>query len=159
MRKIVIALAAIGAWLTVSASYSAVPANSNDPAVIRALEEEWERALLAADYRALERMLAPEFKLMVAGQRRPGFTPRAEWFANLRNFRIEEYETEVVDVVMAGNTAVATVQGSWKVVAGQSRRENRFILSDTWVKRHGRWTVVYRHATNLPTDSPSAGAR
>jgi hypothetical protein len=160
MREALIVLAAFGGSFMVSASAGAAPAKLDDAATIRALEEEWERALLAGDDRLLQRILAPEFRLMGATQRGPNFTPRSEWFANLKNFKFDVFRTDVVDVVIAGNTAIATVEGNWRVkVAGQADRENRFILSDTWVKRGGRWAVVYRHATNLPKDNPPTATR
>jgi hypothetical protein len=136
IRKALIVLAAFGGSFLMSASASAASATVDDAATIRALEEEWERALLVGDDRLLQRILAPEFKLMGATQRGPNFTPRLEWFANLKNFKFDVFRTEVVDVIIAGNTAIATVEGNWRVkVAGEADRENRFILSDTWVKR------------------------
>jgi hypothetical protein len=160
MRSVLVILAALGSWLTMSASASAAPVKGSDAATIHALEEEWESALLTGNHRALERILAPEFKLMGPGRRGPGFTPRAEWFANVKNMKLDQYNTEVLDVIIAGNTAIATVEGNWKVsFAGQSSRESRFVLSDTWVKRNGRWSVVFRHATTLPNDSSPAASR
>lgn len=151
MRKILLALAASGAWLTVASGANAAPAGADDAATIRALEEEWGQTFLTGNHRPLDRILAPEFKLMRAGKRGPGFTPRSEWFANLKSFKFDQFNIKVVDVVVAANTAIATVEGDWKVsMAGGGSRDERFILSDTWVKRNGRWAVVFRHSTPIP---------
>lgn len=48
--------------------------------------------------------------MMVVSKRRADFTLRSEWFYNLKGFKFEEYKTEVVDVVVAGHTATATVE-------------------------------------------------
>jgi ketosteroid isomerase-like protein len=78
----------------------------------------------------------------------------------LNNMTFDEYETEVVDVVVAGNTGIATVVGHWRVRSPSGGgRNNRFILSDTWVKRNGRWAVAFRHATTVPNDNPPAATR
>ena len=63
-----------------------------------------------------------------------------------------------LDVVAAGDTAVATVAGRWKVtLAGRGTRDENFIVSDTFVRRGGKWQVVYRHSTPHALPHPSTG--
>ena len=90
-------------------------------------------------------------------------TSRAQWFANLASYKFDQFEARVVDVAVDGDTAVATVEGHWKVgMPGRGPREENFILSDTFVKRGGAWQVLFRHSTPSPrasTASPSAAAK
>ena len=128
------------------------PAYADDSSDIRALEQKWASAFLTGDRQFLARILAPEFKLMRAEGGKTLFTPRARWLDNLSRYAFHEYHVRVTDVARAGNTAIATVEGRWKVsYAGRGTREESFILSDTWVKRNGRWQVVYRHSTPFGT--------
>ncbi len=130
------------------------PAHADDAADIRALEERWGASFLNGDRAFLEGILAPEFKLMRAADEKVLFTPRASWLATLGNYKFHSFDVRVADVSVVGDTAVATIQGGWKIsYTGRGTREEKFILSDTWVKRDGRWQVVYRHSTPFGTVS------
>lgn len=144
---VLLGLAALG-W---SAAASADTASD-----IRALEDRWAKAFMTGDNRFLQRLLAPEFKLMRTEGNRTQFTNRAQWFERLRHYKMHEFEVRTVDVVASGNTAVATIQGRWKVgMPGRDgTREENFILSDTFVRRGGAWRVLYRHST--PSPMPAA---
>jgi ketosteroid isomerase-like protein len=148
-------LLAASAFLAFSA-----PARADTAAEIAAIEQGWGEAFLKGDRAYLEQLLAPEFKLMRAEGGRAIFTPRAQWFANLANYHFHVFEVRTTDVVTAGDTAVATVQGRWKVsYTGRGTREEDFILSDTFVKRGGQWQVVYRHSTPFPLPAPAPSER
>jgi len=126
----------------------ATPAQADDATDISALEAEWSKAFLASDYAAIERIVAPEFKLFGLGpDGKVVFTLRANWMANAQRMTFKEYETKVIDVTSAGDAAVATIEGHWNVsMAGVGELNERFVLTDTWVKRNGAWQVVFRHA-------------
>lgn len=68
----------------------------------------------------------------------------------VRTWVFTEHPSRVLHVKLYGDTAVATVQG--KLVAernGRSYRNNEWIVADTWVRREGRWQVVFRYADTL----------
>jgi len=126
-------------------------AQADVAADIRAQEAAWETAFKTGNHATLRSLLAPEFRLMRADNGKVLMTSRAQWFAALGSYTFHEFEARVVDVAVAGNTAVATVEGHWKVgMKGRGIREENFILSDTWVRRGGKWQVVYRHSTASP---------
>ena len=152
MRTSVLALAA-----TAFASAFAAPARADTAADIAAIEQAWGRAFLDGNRAYIEALVAPEFKLMHAGAPAADFTPRAEWLANAGRFIFHEYEVRTVDVVAAGDTAVATVEGRWKVgmQGREGTRDQRFLLSDTFVRRGGQWQVIYRHSTPFPAANPA----
>jgi ketosteroid isomerase-like protein len=143
-------------WMTLSFAALALgisaPAQADDASDIRALEQQWGASFLSGDRAFSLGILAPEFRLMRAEGGKVLMTPRDRWFAMLENYTMHSFEARVTDVTVAGNTAVATVEGGWKVsYPGRGTREETFILSDTWVKRDGRWQVVYRHSTPFGT--------
>ena len=126
-------------------------AQADTAADIRAQEAAWEKAFKTGDHAFLRSLLAPDFRLMRAEGGKVLTTSRAQWFAALGNYTFHEFEARVVDVAAAGNTAVATVEGHWKVgMKGRGIRDESFILSDTWVRRRGKWKVLYRHSTPGP---------
>ena len=131
------------------------PAAADTASDISALEQTWGQAFLKGDRGFLERLLTPEFKLMRAEGNKTLFTPRAQWLASFDRYIFHEFVVRTVDVVEAGDTAVATVTGRWKVgMQGRAgTRDETFILSDTFVKRAGAWKVLYRRSTPSPNPS------
>lgn len=133
-------------------------ARADTAADIAAIEQRWGEAFLKGDRAYLESVLAPEFKLMRAEGGKTLVTPRATWFATLDRYTFHLFEVRTVDVVAAGDTAVATITGRWKVtLAGRGTRDETFIVSDTFVRRGGAWQVIYRHSTPHPLPQPSTG--
>ena len=126
-----------------------------DPAVseISRLEQQWGQAFVKRDFDFLERIIAPEYRLVVA-QPDGSFdiTRRAEWMANSRAFTHHAFAVQTIDVNRAGNTAVASAQGLWTVAMrkGEPARQLRFFVTDTWVRRNGQWQVIHRYSHRLP---------
>jgi ketosteroid isomerase-like protein len=146
MRFILLSLMLVGLGLS-------TPARADDRAEIERLEQAWGRAFLARDHATLDRIVAPEFKLFRASNwDRSRFTPRDRWMANAKGFVFHIFEVEVLDTLVIGDTAVATVKGRWKV---DDSPVERFLLADTWVKRGGQWQVVSRHSTPFPEPEAS----
>ena len=136
-------------------------AHADTRSEIAALEQAWGQAFLKGDRAYLEKLVAPEFKLMRAEGGKTLFTPRAQWFATLDRYQFHIFEVRTVDVGDAGDTAVATVQGRWKISRKglPGMRDENFIVSDTFVKRGGKWQVVYRHSSPFPIAAPAAAPR
>ena len=134
---------------------AAAPVQADDRAEIQALQAEWSRAFLASDYEALERIIAPEFTLVRVEGDAPHFTPRERWFANTRGLRFDRYETEIVGLAIAGDTAVATVRGRWTIRRGDETRDESFVVTDTLVRRDGRWQALFRHSSPRPPQPPA----
>lgn len=154
MRTSILALAVTALACTAIAA----PARADTAADIAAIEQAWGEAFLRGDKAYLEALLAPEFKLMRAEGNRTLFTPRAQWLATYDRYIFQAFTVRTVDVVDAGETAVATVTGRWRVgmQGREGAREEDFILSDTFVRRGGQWLVVYRHSTPFPGAEPPA---
>lgn len=143
--------------IAIAAVISAAPV-AVDPTVaeITALEQQWGEAFVKRDFAFIERIVAPEYRLVVAqpnGRYTIGY--RAEWMQNSRAFVTHAFAVETVDVSRVGNTAVASARGSWTVVrkAGETPRPTQFFVTDTWVRRNGQWQVIHRYSHRLP-DAP-----
>lgn len=127
------------------------PSPANDVAAITALEDRWSRAFLAKDIAFLESIVAPEFEVHGWRGRRYAFTARDRWMEGARTWDFKEHPSRVLHVRVYGDTAVATVTG--KLVAdlkGRPYRNNEWVVTDTWLRRNGRWQVVFRYADTLP---------
>jgi hypothetical protein len=127
------------------------PSLAHDVASITALEDRWSQAFLTKDIAFLESIVAPEFEVhgWRGGQYR--FTSRDRWMEGARMWDFKEHPSRVLHVRVYGDTAVATVTG--KLVAdlnGRPLRNNEWVVTDTWVRRNGRWQVVFRYADTLP---------
>ena len=124
---------------------------AEDVAAITALEDRWSRAFLERDIAFLEQIIAPEFEVHGWRGGRYGFTARDRWMEGARTWTFTEHPSQVVHVRVYGDTAVATVRG--KLVAereGRPWRDNEWVVTDTWLRRNGRWQVVFRYADTLP---------
>jgi ketosteroid isomerase-like protein len=122
-------------------------------AQIRQLERDWGQAFVTRDYALIERLVAPEFRLAgMSPEGRANLVLRGEWMRNTRSFEVSAFAVDIVDVMTAGDTAVALVEGRWTVRRGPDRpfQTHRFVVTDTWVRRGGRWQVVSRYSQRLP---------
>lgn len=117
-------------------------------AEIRALEAAWSTALLERNFVLLERIVAPEFVVATTLDGATDLTARHKWIAGIRAIQFREYHAKVTDVILAGDTAVATIEGRWLVVLPgfDAPREDRFYVTDTWARRNGQWQVIFRHS-------------
>lgn len=136
---------------------AASPAAINPAAAeIVRLEQQWGEAFLKRDFDFLERIVAPEYRLVVADEQGHGISLRPEWMKNARAFKHHGFTVETVNVNLAGETAVASAKGVWTV----SLREGipampiRFFVTDTWVRRGGEWQVIHRYSHRLKDAAP-----
>ena len=121
--------------------------------LIRNLEQQWGQAFVKRDFAFIERIIAPEYRLAVAApDGRVSLTYRDEWMRNSRVFEHQAFAVDVIEVATAGDTAVALAQGLWTVKMRPDRPAQalRFVVTDTWVRRKGRWQVIYRYSHRLP---------
>lgn len=143
--------------LAFAAVVAAAPVSAAaDPAVaeITKLEQQWARAFVTRDFDFIERIIAPEYRLVGSSpDGKYDITRRAEWMKNARAFTTSAFVVETVDVNRAGDTAVVSAQGVWTVSRrpGEAPRATRFFVTDTWVRRGGRWQVMHRYSHRLPT--------
>lgn len=118
------------------------------------LEQRWSQAFVTRDFDFIEHIVAPEYRLVGSSpDGKYDITRRAEWMKNSRAFRTTAFAIAAVDVNRAGNTAVVSAQGVWTVSRRptEAPRAVRFFVTDTWLRRSGRWQVIHRYSHRLPT--------
>ena len=107
-------------------------------AEIKGLEESWTTAFNKRDPQFMEQFLAPEFTLVsFDGPQGANFTRREDWMRVWLSPNKLPYEAKVLNVVVAGDTAVATLEARWR---------RKSFLTDTWSRRHGRWRLIFRQS-------------
>ena len=144
--------------LLVLAALAAVSATlpAADPATvakISGLETRWGQTFVTRDFDFIESIIAPEFALALATpQGNVIVIRRDEWMRNTRLWVHQGFDARVVDVTTAGDTAIATVEGLWTVKRSPDQPADpiRFVVTDTWVRRHGQWQVAWRYSHRLP---------
>jgi len=123
-------------------------------AAIAEAETRWARAIITHDQAALEALIHPTF--LYVGLRSAGLKGwnRADWIAATRRIQFQTLEHRVRDLQVFGNTAVATVDGTWKAMIGEQAVDERFLMTDVWMKQpNGAWKVVRRHSTRYIEDA------
>ncbi len=124
----------------------AVPAGA--AAVLKA-----EDALLAAmanrDSAALDKLLAPRFS--VASAYSTGeVMPRAMWLSGLLDRRSQDAGRIESPTVTLHTPDVATVTAriTWIVKdPGPTPEREEYLVTDTWLRRNGRWQIAARHSS------------
>lgn len=133
-----------------------MPGHARTVTDIRTLEKQWGQAFVKRDFAFLERIIAPEYRLASTNAKgNYSITSRADWMRNSRAFNHVAFAEEVIDVMTAGDTAVALVWTSWTVqrFADRPAQVTLGLCADTWLRRKGGWQVVYRNCNRLPEGS------
>ena len=119
----------------------ASPGQNSAERYIRESESQWAEAIANGDVSAVQRILADDF---IGVDPDDGHSyDKAEAICWIREHH-QEYisnHLEQVKIRFFGNTAVAQGSESWERRAGEPRR-GRFVWTDTWVRRNGRWQIV-----------------
>ena len=115
------------------------------------LEGEWRDALLSKDEEALRRLIHPRYKLVGIRSTGSVAVDLEQWITALRRMDIAALEVRVTDCVALDNVIVATVDAQWKVRYLGQPIDERVLLTDVWVREDGRWRVVRRHSSPVPS--------
>jgi hypothetical protein len=105
-------------------------------------EKGWWEAFKMRDKAALERILADEFLGFDTDSGIP--ETKTQWIdgAMDKNFRVDSYSIERIDVIVVADTAVAAVHYSAHYTVNGRGSSARAIDLDTLVRRNGRWQAV-----------------
>jgi len=119
----------------------AMPEQNSAERYIRESEAQWAEAIANGDVSVVQRILADDFI---------GVDPddghlydKAEAISWIREHHREYIAShlEQVKIRFFGNTAIAQGSESWERRIGEPRR-GRFVWTDTWMRRNGRWQIV-----------------
>lgn len=126
--------------------------------LINSLERDWRDALCAKDLERLRSLIHPDFKLIGTRASGPFTLSREEWLEAIQKRELISIELDVQDAAVFDDVIVGTVEAKWRVSYLGRPIEDCVLLTDVWVRQDGRWQVVRRHSSPMPSVAP-AGAK
>jgi ketosteroid isomerase-like protein len=158
MRRYILMLVAGIAAVSVGSGKSQDDLTTRAERVVRELEAQLNRAVVAGDRAFFERALAPDFTHTSHSGK---FKTRAEWMAESKFTNPKEepkpgttsyvtFDVDDVAVRIYGDTAVVTGRSTPKGRNAKGepiRGQYRFLR--VWVKQQGRWQVVAFEGTRI----------
>ncbi|SRR6266540_663099 len=103
-------------------------------------ERQWAESVATGDSATVERILADDF---VGVDPKGPFYDKAKMISDTREspkYFVSNHANDI-KVRFYGDTAVAQGSETWERRSGEPRR-GRFVWTDTWVKRNGKWQIV-----------------
>jgi hypothetical protein len=94
-------------------------------------ERQWAESVASGDTATVERILAADFV---------GVDPKGPLYDTRESpkYFVSNHANDI-KVRFYGNTAVAQGSETWERRSGE---RGRFVWTDTWVKRNGKWQIV-----------------
>lgn len=145
--RLVLLVAALAT--TLAAPALADPASPADREALLALERAWNEAIVDRDTAALERILAPDFRLVTS----QGVTSREALIAAVRSRRAEvlPFVTEDVEVRTYGDTAIMTGRFNQTMTLGADRATATYRYTDVYRRQAAGWVALSAQATVAPS--------
>ena len=143
--------------LLLSIGFQPAAAQESVEAQLKRLEQQWMTAVKAQNIKTIENILAPEFTLTVAVEGEPlEVITRADYLEACKGFYvIHSYDFKEFLIRTYGDVAIVNSRYVQKaMLGGKADRSAEFFLSDTWVKREGRWQVVARYSSRPEKPEP-----
>lgn len=132
---------------TTAATTAASPAE-NVEQVITQLEREWAEAGVKADAAALDRLIASDWSLTSwDGQTQTKAQILEEIKAGA--YKQESVNLDNIKVRTFGDVAVVTLSQTEKSRYKGKDSSGRYLYTDVWVKRNGKWQAVATHGTKV----------
>jgi uncharacterized protein (TIGR02246 family) len=132
---------------TTAATAAASP-TENVEQVITKMEREWAEALVKADVATLDRMMADDWLMTTwDGQTVPKAQSIEEFKSGVSKLTAADIDNLKVRVF--GDTAVATIGQTEKGTYKGKDSSGRYLYTDVWVKRNGKWQAVATHGTKV----------
>ena len=128
---------------------AAAMANAPLPADLAAAAHAYDLAQMHNDKAALERLLAPDYRLFNSGGQ---VQDKANFIADstAADFHMEPFKVEEPLETVMGDTALLGGVATLKGVSGGQPFTARLRFMDVWAKREGHWQVVFTQATRVP---------
>ena len=126
----------------------AKPDTANVEQTLMQLEQQWNQALLAKDYKTVDQIMAEDW----TGIDFRGMTvTKAETLAELKSGDSGNQSVELgeMTVKVFGNTAVVIGSDTEKSVYHGKDSSGRYAWTDVFVKRAGRWQAVASQSTKI----------
>lgn len=148
MKKIIVVLLVTIAAMSVAAGRSAKKMNPANPVeAIKQLEIDRNKALVAADIAAIDRLYAADYTSVVGDT----YRSKAEVLADLKSgtLKLQASSNDETNVRVYGNTAVVTGKSTLKRRDRGTEINGQVYFTRVWVKQMGGWRLVANHASNV----------
>jgi ketosteroid isomerase-like protein len=115
---------------------------------LRQLDDEWVKALVRRDGKALERIIADDFFFAYPLEG----DDKAQFIADVTsgNLKIEHISREQVSVKVFGNTAVLTARDSATWLYQGRELSGQYKIIKVYAQREGRWQLCAFQACQVP---------
>lgn len=150
MKKIILlALVTIAAASAAAGQCGPGKMVHSNPSVeaIKRLEVERNKALVAADIAAIDRLYSADYTSAVGST----FRTKAEVLADLKSgaLKLEASSNDETNVRVYGNTAVVTGKTTSKVTDHGVDTSGQAYFTRVYVKQMGRWQLVANHSSRI----------
>ena len=121
-----------------------------DELYIRDSERQWAESVASGDASVVERILADDF---IGVDPHGGIYDKAKMISDTREGSKFFASNHLNDVKIRfyGDTAVAQGSESWERRTGE---RGRFVWTDTWIRRNGRWQIVAAEDLTVSENAP-----
>ena len=126
----------------------------SDEQTIRDLQHEWMQAWVDQDGETLDRILAPDYALIVSSMPERIVT-RKQWMSMLGRYTAQAFRYENMTVRLFGDIAIVHSLGTAEgAQVDGADRSMTFFLTDVWLKSDNLWRVISRSSS--VREGPSA---
>lgn len=114
------------------------------------LSWDWMNAWKARDTVFIEKIMAPEYRLLALINGELISMKRADWLATVKYYVPDSFRYYDFDIRVYGETAVVQSKFEQQATLHGKDRSGTFQVTDVWVKNKKGWQVVHRHTTLKP---------
>ncbi len=125
--------------LSTTALTACRPSEESSRKYIEDSERQWAESVATNNAEVLERILADDFVWILDGRKLTKAEAIAEAKAGPGDFLSDQVDE--IGVRFYGNTAVAQGSETW-TKNNPAHPKGRFVWTDTWVYRNGKWQIV-----------------
>jgi ketosteroid isomerase-like protein len=123
---------------------------SDESAQLVDLEREWMECVQQKDLARLETILADDYTYCASGH---GRLARQDWLDTVPVYDLHSFSLVDPRVRVYGDVAVVVVQMPMTATVRGAARNGEALITDTWVRRGGRWQVVARSSILTPASA------
>ena len=115
------------------------------------LSWDWMNAWKANDMVLLEKILAPDYRLLALINGELVSINREKWLKTVPMYIPKSFRYYDFDIRVYGNTAIVQSKFDQEATLNGQDRSGTFQVTDVWVKNKNGWQVVHRHTTLKPS--------
>ena len=116
--------------------------------VVTKLEQEWAAAVVKQDFDTLNRLVADDW-FYISWQGETSNKAKDTEIMKSGTYKPVSVNISDVKVRVYGDAAVVTLTQDEKSQFRGKDSSGRYLFTDTWVKRNGKWQVVSSHSTKV----------